>query len=173
MNPSAESDVALSHSISFAVAPTYIARIVAKEGPSCISTASDCGATASRNRARTLIYTTGLPPAVLASAIAALDLIEREPRRLLLPLAKAQNFTRATNLPLAQSSIVPVIVGEARAALQASELLEREGFLAVAIRPPTVPEGTARLRLSFSAVHPDAEIARLADVVRTRILRAA
>lgn len=126
-----------------------------------------------RNRARTLIYTTGLPPAVLASAIAALDLIEREPQRLLLPLAKAQNFTRATNLPLAQSSIVPVVVGEARAALQASELLEREGFLAVAIRPPTVPEGTARLRLSFSAVHPDAEIARLADVVRTRILRAA
>jgi len=126
-----------------------------------------------RNRARTLIYTTGLPPGVLASAIAALDLIEREPQRLLLPLAKAQNFTRATNLPLAQSSIVPVIVGEARAALQASELLEREGFLAVAIRPPTVPEGTARLRLSFSAVHPDAEIARLADVVRTRILRAA
>jgi 8-amino-7-oxononanoate synthase len=126
-----------------------------------------------RNRARTLIYTTGLPPAVLASAIAALDLIEREPQRLLLPLTKAENFTRATNLPLAQSSIVPVIVGQARAALQASELLEREGFLAVAIRPPTVPEGTARLRLSFSAVHPDAEIARLADVVRTRILRAA
>ena len=126
-----------------------------------------------RNRARTLIDTTGLPPAVLAAAIAALDLIAREPQRLALPLTKAQNFTRATNLPLAQSSIVPVIVGEAQAALQASELLEREGFLAVAIRPPTVPEGTARLRLSFSAVHPDAEIARLAEVVRTRILRAA
>lgn len=126
-----------------------------------------------RNRARTLIYTTGLPPAVLASAIAALGLIEREPQRLILPLTKAQSFTRATNLPLAQSAIVPVVVGEAKAALQASDLLEREGFLAVAIRPPTVPEGTARLRLAFSAVHPDAEIVRLADIVRTRILRAA
>jgi 8-amino-7-oxononanoate synthase len=124
-----------------------------------------------RNRARTLIYTTGLPPPVLAAAIAALDLIEREPQRLALPLAKAQQFTRSTNLPLAQSAIVPVILGEARAALNASKLLESEGFLAVAIRPPTVPDGTARLRLSFSAVHPDAEIARLAEVVRTRVLR--
>jgi 8-amino-7-oxononanoate synthase len=123
------------------------------------------------NRARTLIYTTGLPPAVLAAAIAALELIEREPQRLAAPLAKAQLFTRASNLPLAQSAIVPVIVGDAQAALQASKLLETEGFLAVAIRPPTVPEGTARLRLSFSAAHPDAEVSRLADVVRTRVLR--
>jgi 8-amino-7-oxononanoate synthase len=87
-----------------------------------------------------------------------------------LPLAKARQFTRATNLPLAQSAIVPVIVGEAEAALNASKLLESEGFLAVAIRPPTVPDGTARLRLSFSAAHPDAEIVRLAEVIRTRVL---
>jgi 8-amino-7-oxononanoate synthase len=124
-----------------------------------------------RNRARTLIYSTGLPPAVVAAAIAAIDLIEREPERLTLPLSKAQAFTRAAGLPLAQSAIVPVVIGEASAALAASQLLEAEGYLAVAIRPPTVPEGTARLRLSFSAAHPDAEIARLADIVRTRILR--
>lgn len=123
-----------------------------------------------RNRARTLIYTTGLPPSVLAAGIAAIDLIEREPYRLATPLAKAQQFTRATNLPLAQSAIVPVVVGKAEAALKASALLETEGFLAVAIRPPTVPEGTARLRLSFSAAHPDAEIARLAELVRARVL---
>ncbi len=123
-----------------------------------------------RNRARTLIYSTGLPPAIVAAAIAALDLIEREPDRLALPLAKAQAFTRAAGLPQAQSAIVPVVIGEASAALAASQLLEAEGYLAVAIRPPTVPEGTARLRLSFSAAHPDAEIARLADIVRTRIL---
>ena len=104
-----------------------------------------------RNRARTLIYSTGLPPAIVAAAIAALDLIEREPDRLALPLAKAQAFTRAAGLPQAQSAIVPVVIGEAAAALAASQLLEAEGFLAVAIRPPTVPEGTARLRLSFSA----------------------
>jgi 8-amino-7-oxononanoate synthase len=124
-----------------------------------------------RNRARTLIYSTGLPPAIVAAAIAALDLIERDPDRLTQPLAKAQAFTRAAGLPSAQSAIVPVVIGEASATLAASRLLEAEGYLAVAIRPPTVPVGTARLRLSFSAAHPDAEIARLADIVRTRILR--
>ncbi len=124
-----------------------------------------------RNRARTLIYSTGLPPAVVAAAIAALDLIARNPELAALPLAKARAFTRATNLPEAQSAIVPVVIGEAEAALAASRLLEAEGFLVVAIRPPTVPEGTARLRLTFSAAHPDREIERLASVVREKILR--
>ena len=124
-----------------------------------------------RNRARTLIYSTGLPPATVASAIAAVDLIEREPERLALPVTKAQAFTRAAGLPQAQSAIVPVLIGEAEAALAASQLLEAEGYLAVAIRPPTVPAGTARLRFSFSAAHPDAEIVSLAEIVRTRILR--
>jgi 8-amino-7-oxononanoate synthase len=124
-----------------------------------------------RNRARTLIYSTGLPPAIVAAAIAALGVIAREPERLKLPLAKAQAFTREAGLPLAQSAIVPVLIGQADAALAASQILESEDLLAVAIRPPTVPEGTARLRLSFSAAHPDAEIARLANIVRTRILR--
>ena len=124
-----------------------------------------------RNRARTLIYSTGLPPAIVAAAIAAIDLIESDPAMLAQPLAKARAFTGAAGLPQAQSAIVPVVVGEAAAALAASQLLEAEGYLAVAIRPPTVPEGTARLRLSFSAMHPDTDIARLADLVRTRILR--
>jgi 8-amino-7-oxononanoate synthase len=123
-----------------------------------------------RNRARTLIYTTGLPPPVVAASIAALDLIEREPERLAMPLQKARAFTGAAGLPQAQSSIVPLVIGEAPAALEASQLLEAEGFLAVAIRPPTVPEGTARLRFSFSAAHPDDAIARLAELVRTRVL---
>jgi 8-amino-7-oxononanoate synthase len=122
------------------------------------------------NRARTLIYSTGLPPAVVAAAIAALELIERQPRMLALPLAKARAFTAAAGLPPAASAIVPVMVGEAEAALRASKVLEAEGFLVVAIRPPTVPEKTARLRFTFSAAHPDAEVARLADIVRTRIL---
>ena len=80
-------------------------------------------------------------------------------------------FARALNLPEAQSAIVPVIVGETEAALAASELLRDEGFLVVAIRPPTVPAGTARLRFAFTAQHPDAEIERLADIVRSRVLR--
>jgi 8-amino-7-oxononanoate synthase len=122
------------------------------------------------NRARTFIYSTGLPPATAAAAIAALDLIERDPAYAALPLAKARTFTRLLNLPEATSPIVPVVIGEAGAALKASQLLEAEGFLVIAIRPPTVPAGTARLRFTFSAAHPDAEIERLAAIVRQRIL---
>ena len=121
------------------------------------------------NRARTLIYSTGLPPAAVAAAIAALDLIARDPAYAALPLAKARAFTRRAQLPAAQSPIVPIVLGSAQAALAASRRLEDEGFLVVAIRPPTVPEGTARLRLAFTAAHPDAEIARLADLVRERV----
>jgi 8-amino-7-oxononanoate synthase len=63
-----------------------------------------------------------------------------------------------------------VVVGDAEAALRASALLEQEGFLVVAIRPPTVPAGTARLRFAFTAQHPEAEIERLATIVRARVL---
>jgi 8-amino-7-oxononanoate synthase len=123
-----------------------------------------------RTRARPFIYSTGLPPPVVAAAIAALDLIERDRALTEAPLRKARLFTRALNLPEAQSAIVPVIVGEAEAALAASEMLEAEGFLVVAIRPPTVPPGTARLRFAFTALHPEAEIERLAGIVRTRVI---
>jgi 8-amino-7-oxononanoate synthase len=123
-----------------------------------------------RNRARTVIYSTGLPPAVVAGAIAALALIEREPDYAALPLAKAKAFARRAGLPEPESPIVPVLLGEAEAALAASRLLEDHGFLVVAIRPPTVPAGTARLRLTFTAQHPNAEIERLADLIRARIL---
>jgi len=124
-----------------------------------------------RTRARTLIYSTGLPPSVIAAAIAAVDLIERDPAYAAEPLRKARLFTRALNLPDAQSAIVPVIVGEAEEALNASRFLEEEGFLVVAIRPPTVPAGTARLRFAFTAQHPDTDIERLAGIVRARVLR--
>jgi len=122
------------------------------------------------NRARTLIYSTGLPPAALGAAIAALDIIETEPDYAALPVQKARAFTRAANLPAAESAIVPVTIGDADAALRASALLEDEGFLVVAIRPPTVPEGTARLRITFNAMQPDEAIDRLANIVRHRIL---
>ncbi len=124
-----------------------------------------------RTRARTFIYSTGLPPAVVAAAIAALDLIERDPDYTAEPLRKARLFTRALNLPEAQSAIVPVIIGDAAAALAASELLRESGFLVVAIRPPTVPAGTARLRFAFTAQHEDDDIARLAGIVRQQVLR--
>ena len=123
-----------------------------------------------RNRARTLIYSTGLPPAIVATSIAALDVIEREPDYAARPVRKARAFTRLAKLPEAQSPIVPVVIGAEDDALEASRLLEDEGFLAVAIRPPTVPAGTARLRLTFTAQHPDDAIERLATIVRDRIL---
>ncbi len=123
-----------------------------------------------KTRARTLIYSTGLPPASVAAALAALDIIESDPELTARPATKAQNFTRACNLPLATSQIVPVVLGDPLAALEASQILEREGFLVTPIRPPTVPEGTARLRLAFTAGHPDDEIARLATIIRERIL---
>jgi 8-amino-7-oxononanoate synthase len=122
------------------------------------------------NRARTLVYATGLPPATVAAAIAALRVIAAEPEYVARPLANARAFTSRAGLPEAQSAIVPVIVGSAGRALQTSELLENEGFLVVAIRPPTVPEGTARLRFTFTAAHDQADVARLADVVRDKIL---
>jgi 8-amino-7-oxononanoate synthase len=124
-----------------------------------------------RTRARTFIYSTALPPAIVAAAIAALDIIERDPAYTAEPLRKARLFTRALNLPEAQSAIVPVIVGDAAAALAASDLLRDSGFLVVAIRPPTVPTGTARLRFAFTARHDDADIARLAEIVRRQVLR--
>ncbi len=69
------------------------------------------------------------------------------------PLENARRFTSALGRVPAQSSIVPVIVGEPERALAASAMLEAHGYLAVAIRPPSVPPGTARLRFAFSSLH--------------------
>ncbi len=120
-----------------------------------------------KTRAASFIYTTGLPPACAASAIAALDIIASEPDLVARPLAKARLFTRAMGLPEATSAIVPIIAGEPLRAMALSTRLEEEGFLVGAIRPPTVPAGTARLRVAFSAAHPDAEVIRLAGAIKT------
>jgi len=120
-----------------------------------------------RTRARTLIYSTGLPPGVVAAAIASLEIIARDPQLRAAPLHKARRFTRAMNLPDAQSPIVPLIIGDAVRALALSTMLEEAGFLVTAIRPPTVPDGTARLRFTFSAAHQDADIDRLASTLQT------
>ena len=123
-----------------------------------------------RTRARPFIYSTGLPAGVVAASIAALDLIANDPDLVAAPLRKASLFCARLNLPAPESCIVPLLLGAPERALAASRLLEDEGFLVTAIRPPTVPEGTARLRLTFSAGHADADIERLADIVRDRIL---
>ena len=123
-----------------------------------------------KTRARTLIYSTGLPPATVAAAIAALDIIATDQELINQPLLKARAFTKQLNLPYAVSPIVPIVIGDPEKTLEAQRLLEDEGFLVSAIRPPTVPVGTSRLRVTFTAAHPDAEIARLAHVIRTKVL---
>jgi 8-amino-7-oxononanoate synthase len=123
-----------------------------------------------RNRARSFVYSTGLPPASIAAAIAALDVMAENPEYCARPLAKARRFTKTLNMEAAQSPIVPVIIGDAAAAMAASEKLAQAGFLVSAIRPPTVPEGTARLRFTFCAAHEDQDIDRLAACVRENIL---
>ena len=123
-----------------------------------------------RNRARTFVYSTGLPPAIAAAAIAAIDVIENEPETIARPMQNAIAFTRLAGLPDATSTIVPIVIGDEQQTLAASRLLEEEGFAVIAIRPPTVPAGTSRLRLTFSAAHPANEIERLADIIRTRVL---
>ncbi|MCI0467062.1 MAG: 8-amino-7-oxononanoate synthase [Beijerinckiaceae bacterium] len=122
-----------------------------------------------KSRARTLIYSTALPPAIAAAAIAALTIIENEPELTARPLANARAFTSRLGLPEAQSPIVPLIVGSPDAALEASRKLEEEGFLVTAIRPPTVPAGTARLRFAFTAAHTGDDIVRLAGAVRAHL----
>lgn len=121
------------------------------------------------NRARSVIYATGLPPAVVAASIAGLDIIGSDPALCARPLARARAFTARANLPAAQSAIVPVVLGSPEAALEASATLERQGFLVTAIRPPTVPANTARLRVTFSAAHREEDVLRLADAVRPLI----
>jgi len=117
------------------------------------------------SRARSLVYTTGLPPASAAAALAALDIVETEPALAARPLALARRFTARLGLPPGQSPVVPVLVGAAEAALTLSKALEERGFLVVAIRPPTVAPGTARLRVAFSAAHSEAQVDALADAL--------
>ena len=122
-------------------------------------------------RARTFIYSTGLPPPVVAAAIAALDIVEHDKAYVAEPLRKARLFARALNLPEPQSAIVPLILGDSDVTMAAARSLEEDGFLVVGIRPPTVPHGSARLRFAFTAQHPDAEIERLTKCVRHRVMR--
>ena len=117
------------------------------------------------SRARSFVYSTGLPPASAAAALAALDIMDAEPERCARPRLLARRFAQALHLPDPASAIVPLIVGEAERTLALSAALERAGFLVVAIRPPTVPAGSARLRFTFSAAHSDAHVDALIDAV--------
>lgn len=118
-----------------------------------------------KNRARSLVYTTGLPPSVVASGIAAVDIIATDTERVARPLDHARAFCAAVDLPAPESAIVPLVVGTEQATLDASAVLEESGFLVTPIRPPTVPAGTSRLRFTFTAEHTREQVAKLADAV--------
>lgn len=118
-----------------------------------------------RSRGKSFVYSTGLPPGTIAAATRALAIIRENPARVSRPLALAQKFSRALTLPEASSAIVSLPIGPNDAAITASRSLRRAGFLVAAIRPPTVPEGTARLRFTFCSNHSDASVDALIEAV--------
>jgi 8-amino-7-oxononanoate synthase len=130
------------------------------------------------NTARTLIFSTALGPPQVGAAMAALELLREEPRR----VERVQRNARILREALAEhglpagdgeTPIVPVIVGHADAAVTASERALERGVFAQAIRPPTVPDGSSRLRLTVMASHTKAELREAAEVVAKAVPDAA
>jgi 8-amino-7-oxononanoate synthase len=126
--------------------------------------------------ARTWIYTTALPPAVAVATMAALAHVREDDWRreqLTQMVARFRHGAGQLGLQLAQSStpIQPLVVGSAADAVTLSEALRQQGILVTAIRPPTVPEGTARLRITFSALHTEAQVDRLLEGLESVISR--
>ena len=122
-----------------------------------------------RQRLRTMIYSTALPPAMPAAALAALHLVQEGQLliRLQENLDRFLNLAHKHGIRLLESHtpIQPMLVGDDAAALRASQKLRAAGFFVPAIRPPTVPEGTARLRITISAAHNEEQIISLVDAL--------
>ncbi len=119
-----------------------------------------------KNAARSLIFSTALPPATLAASIEAIKTLRDEPQLIKQAMDNAILFTNTLGLASAQSTIVPLILGENDKAISASKILAEHGFLITAIRPPTVPENTARLRFTFSAMHKHDDIKNLCAIIK-------
>ncbi len=122
------------------------------------------------NRSRPFIFSTAMPPAVAGAALGALDEIEAHPEWGPELLDRAQLFRKrlkeaGLDTGPSQSQIIPVIVGDNHKVLALSERLRENGIAAIAIRPPTVPEGTARLRLSVTLAHSREDIDRVAGII--------
>ncbi|HUG82731.1 MAG TPA: 8-amino-7-oxononanoate synthase [Bryobacterales bacterium] len=114
-------------------------------------------------RARTFVFSTAPPPSVAAAIDAALNVIAAEPE----PRAKTLAFARrlrtllseaGIRVPPGESQIIPILLGDNERAVQVATALQQEGFDVRAIRPPTVPEGTARLRISVNAKLHEADL---------------
>jgi 8-amino-7-oxononanoate synthase len=128
--------------------------------------------------ARPYIYTTAMPPALAAAALEAVQLAQSEGWRrekLTALIARFRHGAAELGLPLAASvsAIQPLLLGSAEAALGAAQALERQGLLVTAIRPPTVPAGQARLRITLSAAHEEAHVDRLLGALEALHLRPA
>ncbi len=125
------------------------------------------------NRARSYIFTTAPPPADAAAALAALAIVRSEEGEVLTARLRSHVDEVAPGHP---SPIVPVVLGSEEAALMASAELLEAGLWVPAIRPPTVPKGTSRLRVTLSASHDEDDVARLAEALarlRSRAVRQA
>lgn len=134
-----------------------------------------------RNTGRSYMYTTALPPALCAGAIQALDIIRDQPDRRARVLENARWLREELRVPCGSASagefagsgtisqIIPIIIGGAAEAITLSRLLMDKGFLVPAIRPPTVPKGSSRLRVSLSASHDRVDIERFACTLRKSI----
>ena len=115
------------------------------------------------SRARTFVFTTALPPAACGAALAALDVLREEPDRrerlrALTLRAKAGLARLGFDVSRVVAPIFPVVLGTEERALAASRALRARGFFVRAIRPPTVPPGTSRLRVALSAAHDEAQV---------------
>ncbi len=122
------------------------------------------------NRARSFIYTTSLPPSVIAAAIAAVELLDEHPNWGTELLRRAATFrdalkSRGLDTLESESQIIPVLIGDNEKTMATAKRLREKNILVAAIRPPTVPAGTARLRLSLTLAHSDGDLAHAADAI--------
>ncbi|WP_100330701.1 8-amino-7-oxononanoate synthase [Bacillus xiapuensis] len=122
------------------------------------------------NSARPFIFQTSLSPAVIAAGMAAIEKIQQEPERRQHVLKLSAAFRRQLReagfaIVSGETPIIALIVGEADAALRFSQELEKEGVYAPAIRPPTVPAGTSRIRFTLMASHTNEQVDRAAKII--------
>jgi 8-amino-7-oxononanoate synthase len=122
------------------------------------------------NRARSYVYTTAPPPLLAVALLASLDVLRTEDWRRARLAALIEQLRAAPDLPgtllPSRTPIQPLVLGAADAATRAMQALAERGFIVPAVRPPTVPAGSARLRISLSAAHAPAELARLLQALR-------
>ena len=123
-----------------------------------------------RNKARPFMYTTALPPAVCAASIAGIKLIQKDPSlrtslwNNVRYLKKELGLLNLNVIP-SESPIIPILIGDAKKAVDVSKFLYKKGILILAIRPPTVPAKSSRLRMTVMSTHTKKDLEKLLDVL--------